>query len=144
MPKGKQNEAVNASHLTQEVIMKRRNSLITLFTLFAAVVLIGCSTTSSAQELTQQTDSVVKTHPSRGEVQVVTDAQAQLVTSVAGATMNLDTEALEPGHAYTAWWVIVNKPEACTATPCTAKEVLSQTDALEADVGYAAGAVDRP
>ena len=85
--------------------------------------------------------SEVKTHMSRGEVQLVEDARAQLVTSIVGATLSFDTEALQPGHAYTAWWVIINKPEACEGSPCTSKEVLTQTEALDADVGYATGVI---
>ena len=64
-----------------------------------------------------------------------------MVQGVNGATVNVDTNALEPGHAYTLWFVAINNPEACASVPCTSKEVLKETEKVAAEVAYAAGAI---
>ncbi len=41
------------------------------------------------------------------------DAIAQLTRNTSGVTMSLHTSNLEPGAAYTTWWVVFNNPTAC-------------------------------
>ncbi|MBV7328606.1 hypothetical protein KFU94_10155 [Chloroflexi bacterium TSY] len=106
--------------------------------LITSVILSGCVPIVSAAQAQNQ---VLKTHPSRGDVQVVDNASSQLVTGINGATLNIDTTGLEPNHAYTVWFVVINKPEACVAVPCTSKEVLTATEEIDAEVGYATGAI---
>ncbi len=91
----------------------------------------------------QHTTAGVFTHPSRGPVTAVAGARATLVTNDAGARMLLHTEDLQPGHAYTVWVVIFNRPEGCAAypNPCTSGDVLFRTGAVLGEVVYGTGHV---
>jgi len=84
-------------------------------------------------------DAVAMWHPQTGLAGPV-DAQATatLVRRDGGVTFTLNTTHLRPGHAYTVWFVVVNNPAACTASPCSAPDIL-QNDATEAQVTYGAG-----
>jgi len=95
--------------------MKRFMLLIVLLTL--AVVLTVPGLVSAQDDSVQMTSAGVFTHPSQGDVQPVEGGQATLFTTAAGATMSFRTDLLEDGHVYTAWWVIVNNLEACSASP---------------------------
>lgn len=68
---------------------------------------------------------------------------SQLVRTPTGVNVNLSTSALEPGHAYTLWIVIFNKPSLCQeASPisaCGPSDVGNA--AAEPDMMYAAGAI---
>jgi len=50
----------------------------------------------------------VQTHASRGDVQTVAGAGAQLVHTDDGVMMTFETAELTPGNVYTAWWVFIN------------------------------------
>jgi hypothetical protein len=39
--------------------------------------------------------------------------ESQLVRTNSGISMNLRTTGLDPGHAYTIWWVVFNNPDDC-------------------------------
>lgn len=56
-----------------------------------------------------------------------------------GITVNFKTTGLMPGHAYTLWWVVWNKPEEC-ATPgaCVESDFANALD-VEVQLLYAAG-----
>ena len=83
----------------------------------------------------------VETHKSQGEKRTVEGAQGWLLTVDSGAMMKIATNSLTPGHVYTLWVIVVNKPSACATSPCTAKDVLKATETVEADVRYGDGAV---
>lgn len=83
----------------------------------------------------------VETHQSQGEKRAVEGAQGWLLTVDKGAMLKVATNSLTPGHIYTMWVIVINKPSACATAPCTAKDVLKATDAVEADVTYGDGAV---
>jgi hypothetical protein len=51
-------------------------------------------------------------------------ATAQLVRTANGLSYSIRTDQLSPGHAYTVWVVVVNDPEACSATPCAPQDSL--------------------
>jgi hypothetical protein len=53
-----------------------------------------------------------------GTDMVVKDAEAVLVRMHHGLSMTIHTTGLEPGHVYTIWWVIFNKPEFCSDNVC--------------------------
>lgn len=57
-----------------------------------------------------------------------------------GITVNYKTSELTPGHAYTLWWVIWNRPENCSAFPdaCTDAD-FAIANQVEVEVMYAAG-----
>ncbi len=123
--------------------MKQRFfSTFILFLIIAA--LSACTAPTEAGESTppmQKTQAPVMSHPSLGEMVTIENAHALLITDDDGASMSMRTALLTPGHVYTAWWVVVNNPEACTAHPCAGSDVLGNTEAVEADVGYADGLV---
>lgn len=83
------------------------------------------------------TTASVSTHPSQGDVRVLEGTQAELFSTENGVTMNFRTDALEMGHVYTAWWALINNPENCATSPCTAKDILGNTDGVKAEVTYA-------
>lgn len=83
----------------------------------------------------------VETMPADAEPQEIEGAKAQLATSPAGAAMLFETKGLTPGHVTTAWWVIINAADECSATPCTSEDVLQRTDTIGAEIVYADGTV---
>ena len=108
--------------------------------LLALVAVLTVPVLVTAQDTSvQMTSADVFTHPSQGDVQMVEGAQATLFTTEAGATMTFRTDLLEDGHVYTAWWVIVNNPEACSATPCPTSEILGNSDLVQTEVTQADG-----
>ena len=123
--------------------MKQR-FFFTFTLLFVIVTFSACTVQTEAGESTapiQKTQAPVMSHPSQGEMVTIENASALLLTDDDGASASMRTALLTPGHVYTAWWVIINKPEACTERPCTATDLLSNTEAVEGDVGYADGLV---
>lgn len=65
-------------------------------------------------------------------------ASASLVATSMGASVTVRTRDLEPGHAYTLWYVIVNNPAACDPRPCTGPDIFTNPD-VDAQVTYGAG-----
>ena len=106
--------------------------------MLAAVVLSACVPVVSAASMRS---ADLTTHPSRGEEQLIVGSNAQVVSGVNGATINVDTNDLEPGHAYTVWFVAIDKPENCATIPCTGKDVFGLTEEIDVEVAYATGAV---
>lgn len=86
----------------------------------------------------------VNTHPSQGDVEKIEGAEATLLTFDEGAFASVSTRNLTPGNAYTLWFVVVNDPQACETSPCTASDVLAHSSKTNSDVGYAAGLVAAP
>jgi len=106
----------------------------------------GASVQAAGQEMQQdvdneptilRADSVIRTHPSQGEVRIVKGASATVFLTREGALARLDTSELEPGHVYTLWWVVINNPAACAETTCTPSEVIGESDELQSDIGQA-------
>jgi hypothetical protein len=64
---------------------------------------------------------------------------ASLTRSKNGLTMRVMAADLEPGHAYTYWWVIFNDPSGCAQIPCNFPDLM--TPAVRAAVHYGSGAV---
>ncbi len=83
----------------------------------------------------------VQTHASQGEVRVVSKDGARLLRTGEGIHVNLDAKGLEAGHAYTMWIVAINAPWNCADAPCPSSDVMQNTDAVEADLGYGDGAI---
>ncbi|MEQ8673799.1 MAG: hypothetical protein RLP44_26660 [Aggregatilineales bacterium] len=59
---------------------------------------------------------------------VVEDAEAVLVRMHHGLSMTVETTGLEPGDAYTVWWVIFNNPEECSDGICNIEDVFLMED----------------
>jgi hypothetical protein len=89
-------------------------------------------------------NSEIKTHPMTGAVSVVEGSKAMLVSTEDGIAGVFTTKDLVPGHAYTMWVAIMNKPEACElkdADHCTGKDVLLHSEAVDSDVTYGDGVI---
>lgn len=74
----------------------------------------------------------------------ITDSNAQLMTSSAGATMTLTTSELPPGHVTTAWWVIMTNPQFCKSKPCSGDDVIKRAEIVGTQIVYADGVVNNP
>ncbi len=68
---------------------------------------------------------------------------ARLVTNDQGATLQVKTSGLTPGHAVTVWWVVFNNPEGCSDGECGADDAFPPPGNTEAgaSVSFAAGHV---
>jgi hypothetical protein len=113
--------------------------MLSIVVLALALVLTIPVVVTAQDTSVQMTSADVFTHPSQGDVQQVEGAHATLYTTAAGATMTFRTYLLEDGHVYTAWWVIVNNPEACSAIPCPTSEILGTSDLVQTEVTQADG-----
>lgn len=71
----------------------------------------------------------------------VPGAWAQVVRTDSGASFNFHATELKPGHVYTVWFVVINNPAACSASPCPASDVILNSAAVQSDVTYGAGHV---
>ena len=58
-----------------------------------------------------------------------------------GININFKVDGLIPGHAYTIWWVIWNKPENCDTPYACGEPDFGNPDAVMVEVLYAAGHV---
>lgn len=65
------------------------------------------------------------------------EGAAYLIRSKNGLTAKVMAADLEPGHPYTIWWIIFNKPGMCATNPCGAADLM----AADGAVHYATGAV---
>lgn len=74
----------------------------------------------------------------------ISGSQARLSRTPDGATMTLRTSELVPGNVTTAWWVIMTLPENCSATPCTAEDVIGRAAEVGTQIVYADGVVNTP
>jgi hypothetical protein len=108
----------------------------------ALLIVSGVAAITTAQAPAVKVMSVgINTHPSQGDVVPVDGGEATLISTEDGVTMSFRTSALEDGHVYTAWWVIVNNPAACSATPCPVSEILGSSDLLETEITQADGII---
>ena len=123
----------------------KQHFFLTLTFFLAMLAFSACSVQTGAGASVpapiQKTEAPVVSHPSQGETVTIDNASALLLTDDDGASMSLRTALLTPGHVYTAWWVVINNPEACAASPCPATDVLSNTETVKAEVGFADGLV---
>ncbi|MDZ7717355.1 MAG: hypothetical protein U5K72_00875 [Balneolaceae bacterium] len=58
-----------------------------------------------------------------------------------GITVNFKTTKLMPGHAYTLWWVIWNKPELCATPGACVESDFGNALNVEVQLLYATGSV---
>ncbi|MEN8168574.1 MAG: hypothetical protein ABFR65_14005 [Pseudomonadota bacterium] len=89
-------------------------------------------------------EAEIKTHRMTGAENVVDGANAVLVSTDAGVAGSFTTKNLNPGHIYTLWVAIMNKPKACElkdADHCTGKDVMKRAEAVSSDVTYGDGVV---
>ncbi len=89
-------------------------------------------------------EAEIKTHKMTGAVNVVEGAKAMLVSTEAGIAGSFTTKNLNPGHVYTMWVAIMNKPEACEmkgVDHCTGKDIIKRSETVNSDVTYGDGVV---
>lgn len=80
-------------------------------------------------------------HPQTGlSGPVGAGAEATVVRRDGGVSFTFSTTDLRPGHAYTVWFVVVNNPAACAASPCSGPDILLNP-ATDSQVTYGAGHV---
>ena len=92
---------------------------------------------SSADEPVVSTANV-HLFPATGDNDVE-GAMSTLERTADGIMLEIETVDLTPGEAYTLWWVIFNKPEACSDGQCMGPDL--SAPATVSMVGYAAGAI---
>ena len=67
--------------------------------------------------------------------------EAILNTSSTGATMQVSTRGLKPGHVVTIWWVAIQNPENCEKRPCGPHEAMGKADMMNTVATNAGGTV---
>lgn len=115
-------------------------SLAFIATMGVATALAHMDETTANTEL-HTYEKPLETHPSQGEVRVIEGTRAELMTSFKGAVASIHTKTLTPDHVYTLWWVVINEPAACATMPCTAPDILENTEAVQADIAYGDGII---
>jgi hypothetical protein len=85
--------------------------------------------------------SPVYTFPGGPDQMLIDGASANLVRTKNGVNFRVDTNSLQPGHAYTLWVVIFNEPGQCLTAPdtCTPPDLFNA--AAKPDMLYGAGTV---
>ncbi len=68
--------------------------------------------------------------------------RSTLIRGRRGIWARYKAEKLTPGHAYTLWWVIWNKPQNCiTPNQCIDQDFFTNASGVEVELLYAAGKV---
>jgi hypothetical protein len=105
------------------------------------VVLSSLTLVGSATARTDRQVVPVMWHPqSTMSGPVGAGAEATLVRRDDGVSFTFRASHLRPGHAYTVWFVVVNNPSACAASPCAAPDILLNP-ATDSQITYGAGHV---
>jgi hypothetical protein len=107
----------------------------------ALATLLSLLVAGSAFARAERQQAQVGWHPQTGLAGPVgTDAQATLVRRSDGVSFSFRTTDLRAGHAYTVWFVVINNPAACAATPCSGPDIVLNP-ATDSQVTYGAGHV---
>jgi hypothetical protein len=132
-----------------------RPRIIASVALMGAVTLASCGDqpdgplatdagTPLYSQAAQQYTSIVNWHAQQagfGLTGPVAGASGTIVRNANGVSFHLSTAQLTPGNAYTLWLVVINNPDACANTPCTAADIFNP--ATHSQVRFAAGSVAR-
>lgn len=114
--------------------MKRSIAVSAALTLVLALAVAG----GVAARADRQTAPMMW-HPQTGMAGAVSaDASASLVRRPDGVSFSIRTDTLRPRHAYTVWFVVINNPSACAATPCSGPDIVLNPD-TDSQVTYGAG-----
>lgn len=109
--------------------------------LLAVMALLLAVVAPAGAEAAEQQTTGVSWHAQQaglGKTGAVAGASAQLVRNDNGITYRLNTTGLDAGNAYTLWLVVINNPSACSATPCSAPDIINNA-ATDSQVRFAAG-----
>lgn len=105
--------------------MKNRIFILIAFGAVSALIIFGCGAeTAVAPDLAQDQQAILaKASSSTSDLwffpgypvtsNQVPGASSTLVRTKDGITVTIHTSELDPGAAYTVWWVIFNNPENC-------------------------------
>ncbi|HEX7171272.1 MAG TPA: hypothetical protein VF365_01550 [Candidatus Limnocylindria bacterium] len=105
----------------------------------ALTFLLGLSVAGGAAARADRQTAPVMWHPQTGmSGPVSADARAALVRRPDGVSFSIRTDTLRPHHAYTVWFVVVNNPSECDATPCSGPDIVLNPD-TDSQVTYGAG-----
>ena len=91
----------------------------------------------------QQYTTIVNDISDMSNITPIEGSRARLVTNDQGATLQVNTSGLTPGHALTVWWVVFNYPENCSDGVCGGDDAFPPpgNTAAGASVSFAAGHV---
>jgi hypothetical protein len=104
-----------------------------------SVVLLSLILVTPAIAAANREVAPVLWHPQTGLTGAVgAGAEATLVRRDGGVSFKFSTTNLRPGHAYTVWFVIVNNPAACAASPCSGPDILLNP-ATDSQITFGAG-----
>jgi len=105
----------------------------------ALTFVLGLAAAGGAAGRAEHQAAPVMWHPQTGlSGSVGSAAEATLVRRPDGVSFGLRTEQLRPGHAYTVWFVVINNPSACAATPCSGPDIVLNPE-TDSQVTYGAG-----
>jgi len=116
-------------------------------------LLFGCESNTSVSPESEL--SGIELQPTDAAAKVNTKATADIFNAVTGEltgkstlhrngngiTINFKTAGLMPGHAYTLWWVVWNKPENCATPGACVESDFANAGQVEVQLLYATGSV---
>ena len=127
--------------------MRHASSVLSVLAVMGALVSGGGTSALAAEIEVRSYNEQAKLHPlgqhhdSEKPLETVKGSKANLTVTRNGAYICLETRQLTPGHVYTMWFGIYNKPEQCKAKPCDVKDFLVRHELTEPDMGYADGLI---
>jgi hypothetical protein len=105
----------------------------------ALALVLAAATVGGAAARADHQSSAMLWHPQTGLAGAVADgATATLVRRPDGVSFSIRTAGLHPAHAYTVWFVVINDPSACAASPCSGPDIILNP-ATDSQVTYGAG-----
>jgi hypothetical protein len=117
--------------------MRRRRTLLGII----VIAFLGLLPAGAAAARAERQWSPVMWHAQTGlSGPVGGGAAATLVRRDDGVSFSIATHGLRAGHAYTVWFVVLNNPSACQASPCSGPDILLNP-ATDAQVTFGAGHV---
>jgi hypothetical protein len=107
------------------------------------MLVLGSFSVALASGPAQRYTTVVHDISDLSNITMVPGSSAQLVTNDQGASLQINTSGLTPGHTVTVWWVIFNYPENCSDGVCGLDDAFPPLGniAAGASVSFAAGHV---
>ena len=105
----------------------------------ALALVLAAATVGGAAARADRQSSAMLWHPQTGLAGTVANgATATLVRRPDGVSFSIRTAGLHPAHAYTVWFVVINNPSACAASPCSGPDIVLNP-ATDSQVTYGAG-----
>lgn len=114
-----------------------------MIVLLGLLLLVSGLSVAIASEPAQRYTTVVNDISDMDNITPIKGTSAQLVTNDQGATLQVNTTGLTPGHAVTLWWVVFNNPENCSDGVCGGDDAFPPpgNTAAGASVSFAGGHV---